>query len=346
MIAIVGGGVAGMAAALALAPRPVVLISRAGPGGESSSILAQGGIAATLGAGDSAADHLADTLAAGDGLCDADLARDILAMAGEAIDFLEHHGVRFDRRDGTFAFGLEAAHSRRRILHARDSTGAEIVRALASAVAGCTSISLHHADVRRILTDGGGVTGLLLGDGTVLAASHILLATGGLGGLYTDTTNPPGHLGQGIALAARAGGINHRFGLSDAIMIKDNHVAMAGGIRPAIERARIGAGHMVKIEVEVDTLDQLREAMTVGVNVVLLDNMTPDMLRAATAIVGGRALTEASGGITPETAAEIAVTGVNLISVGWITHSAPILDIGLDYSTESDAGFDPGAHAP
>ncbi|WP_222368032.1 carboxylating nicotinate-nucleotide diphosphorylase [Rhizobium leguminosarum] len=127
------------------------------------------------------------------------------------------------------------------------------------------------------------------------------------------------------------GGMNHRFALYDAVLIKDNHVAIAGGVAEAIRRARAGVGHMVKIEVEVDTLDQLREAMETGVDAVLLDNMTPDQLREAVAIVAGRAITEASGRVTPITAAAIAASGVDLISVGWLTHSAPVLDIGLDF---------------
>jgi len=126
------------------------------------------------------------------------------------------------------------------------------------------------------------------------------------------------------------GGANHRFGLDDAMLIKDNHIAIAGGVRPALERARRHAGHLVKIELEVDTLDQLAEALEVGVDAVLLDNMTPQTMRRAVEMVDGRAVTEASGRITVETAAEIAATGVDLVSSGWITHSAPILDLGLD----------------
>ncbi len=132
------------------------------------------------------------------------------------------------------------------------------------------------------------------------------------------------------------GGANHRFGLDDAVLIKDNHIAVAGGVATAIERARAFAGHLVKIEVEVDTLDQLREALAAGPDVVMLDNMGPDRLREAVAIAnaavdGGRGvLLEASGGVTLETVAAIAETGVDLISVGWITHSAPVLDLGLD----------------
>ncbi len=126
------------------------------------------------------------------------------------------------------------------------------------------------------------------------------------------------------------GGANHRFGLDDAMLIKDNHVAMAGGIRPALRRAKAGAGHLVKIELEVDTLEQLAEALEEGVDAVLLDNMGPETLRRAVEMVAGRAITEASGRITRETAPAIAAAGVDLISSGWITHSAPILDLGLD----------------
>ena len=127
------------------------------------------------------------------------------------------------------------------------------------------------------------------------------------------------------------GGANHRFGLDDAVLVKDNHIAAAGGIRPAVERVRAGIGHLVKVEVEVDTLAQLEEALGVGVDAVLLDNMPPEELRQAVAIVDGRAITEASGGVTPAMAPAIAATGVDLISIGWLTHSVTALDIGLDY---------------
>jgi nicotinate-nucleotide pyrophosphorylase (carboxylating) len=136
--------------------------------------------------------------------------------------------------------------------------------------------------------------------------------------------------------AVRAGGgMNHRFALYDAVLIKDNHIAVAGGVRDAIRSAKAGVGHLVKIEVEVDTLLQLREAMEEEVDAVLLDNMPPEQLREAVQIVAGRAITEASGRITPQTAAAIAATGIDLISVGWLTHSAPVLDIGLDFQSQS-----------
>jgi nicotinate-nucleotide pyrophosphorylase (carboxylating) len=132
--------------------------------------------------------------------------------------------------------------------------------------------------------------------------------------------------------AVRAGGgANHRFGLDDAILIKDNHIAIAGGIAQALQRARAAAGHLVKIEVEIDNLDQLKEALGEGADAVLLDNMSLDRLAEAVALVDGRAMTEASGRVTPESAPAIGATGVDLISVGWLTHSAAVLDTGLDF---------------
>jgi nicotinate-nucleotide pyrophosphorylase (carboxylating) len=132
--------------------------------------------------------------------------------------------------------------------------------------------------------------------------------------------------------AIRAGGgANHRFGLDDGVLIKDNHVAVAGGIRAALERVRGAVGHMVKVEIEVDTLEQLKEALSFDIDAVLLDNMGVEDLRLAVALVDGRAITEASGGITPATAGALAATGVDLLSMGWLTQSARALDIGLDH---------------
>ena len=127
------------------------------------------------------------------------------------------------------------------------------------------------------------------------------------------------------------GGFNHRFGLDDAVLIKDNHIAAAGGIGPALERVRQGLGHMVKIEIEVDTLAQLEQALSLGADTILLDNMTPDELRRAVNLAKGRAVLEASGNVALETVRVIAETGVDYISYGAITHSAVNLDIGLDF---------------
>ncbi len=129
------------------------------------------------------------------------------------------------------------------------------------------------------------------------------------------------------------GGANHRFGLDDAILIKDNHVAAAGGIAEAIKRARAYSGHMVKLECEVDSISQLEEALAAKADIVLLDNMSNEQLREAVRMTAGRAVLEASGNVMLKTVRGIAETGVDLISSGALTHSAPVLDIGLDFET-------------
>jgi nicotinate-nucleotide pyrophosphorylase (carboxylating) len=210
-------------------------------------------------------------------------------------------------------------------------------------------VHIHKADGARltpgddIATLSGPARGILTAErvalnfmghlsGIASATAAIADAISPYGTKVTDTRKTTPGLRQVQKYAVRVGGgANHRFGLDDAILIKDNHVAVAGGIKPAIARARAYAGHLVKIEVEVDTLDQLREALDAGVEAVLLDNMTPDQLREAVALVDGRAITEASGGITPDTAPLIAASGVDLMSVGWLTHSVRVLDLGLDY---------------
>jgi nicotinate-nucleotide pyrophosphorylase (carboxylating) len=127
------------------------------------------------------------------------------------------------------------------------------------------------------------------------------------------------------------GGFNHRFGLDDAVLIKDNHLVAAGGIKPAVERVRAGLGHMTKIELEVDTLAQLEDALSIGVDTILLDNMGTDDLKRAVELAKGRAVLEASGNVTLATVRAIAGTGVDYISSGAITHSAANLDVGLDF---------------
>jgi nicotinate-nucleotide pyrophosphorylase (carboxylating) len=126
------------------------------------------------------------------------------------------------------------------------------------------------------------------------------------------------------------GGSSHRYGLDDAVLVKDNHVALAGGIAEAVLRVRKSVGHLVKIEVEVETLGQLDDALAIGVDAVLLDNMDLPTLREAVRRARGRAVTEASGGIRLENVREVAETGVDLVSLGWLTHSAPALDVALD----------------
>jgi len=127
------------------------------------------------------------------------------------------------------------------------------------------------------------------------------------------------------------GGTNHRFGLYDAVLVKDNHIAAAGGLAEALNAVRTAVGHLVKIEVEVDTLDQLEKVLRFPIDAVLLDNMDAGTLKRAIAFVKGRVITEASGGVTLESVREIAKTGVDLISVGALTHSARSLDSSLEW---------------
>ncbi|MBA2127275.1 carboxylating nicotinate-nucleotide diphosphorylase [Hyphomicrobium methylovorum] len=157
-------------------------------------------------------------------------------------------------------------------------------------------------------------------------------AVAGTGARIVDTRKTTPGLRAFEKYAVRCGGgFNHRVGLFDAVLIKDNHIVAAGGIAPAIRAAKAAVGHMTKIEIEVDTLDQLELVLREPVDCVLLDNMNPATLAKAVQLVSGRCLTEASGGVTLETVNAIAKSGVDLISVGALTHSAPVFDFGLDF---------------
>ena len=146
----------------------------------------------------------------------------------------------------------------------------------------------------------------------------------------TRKTTPGLRFAEKYAVRA-GGGVNHRFGLDDAILIKDNHIAIAGSVEKALTRAKQYAGHLVKVEIEVDTLEQLEKVLYYRPDAILLDNMDSKTLREAVTLIGGNAISEASGRITAENAPEVAETGVDLISIGWLTHSTKVLDIGLDF---------------
>jgi L-aspartate oxidase len=208
---IIGGGLAGVVTALALAPRPVILLAKAPLTEAAASAWAQGGVAAAMGEDDRPDLHAADTVAAGGGLVDPDVAARIAAAGADAIADLERQGVAFDRdAAGRLMLGLEAAHGRRRIVHvAGDGTGAAIMRVLAAAVRATPSITLIEGlEARRLLVDDRGVAGVLAAgpcNACLLPSRQVVLATGGLGGLFGHTTNPLGAIGHGLALAARAG---------------------------------------------------------------------------------------------------------------------------------------------
>jgi nicotinate-nucleotide pyrophosphorylase (carboxylating) len=226
--------------------------------------------------------------------------------------------------------GLPAALSAFRLLdfsiriqeHAVDGQDVEAGTVLATVQGPARSILSAERTALNLL-------GRLCGIATATRDMQALVAPHGAHIVCTRKTTPGLRALEKYAVRC-GGGHNHRFGLDDAVLIKDNHVALAGGIRPAFERARRAVGHLVKIEIEVDSLDQLREALDLGADVVLLDNMPVEMLREAVVLAKGRAITEASGGINPRTAAGIAATGVNFLSMGWLTHSAPSLDVALD----------------
>jgi L-aspartate oxidase len=208
---VIGAGLAGLMTALHLAPMPVVVLSAAPLGHEAASGWAQGGLAAAVGEDDSCALHLADTLAAGDGIVDAGVARRIVGAAPALVDDLVALGVAFDRdAAGRIAVGLEAGHGRRRIVHARgDASGREILRGVIAAVRRTPSITvLEGVSALRLAMRDGAVAGVLVQgpDGpSLIATGQVVMATGGLGGLYAHSTNPAGAIGQGLVMAARAG---------------------------------------------------------------------------------------------------------------------------------------------
>ncbi|MGJ4918173.1 carboxylating nicotinate-nucleotide diphosphorylase [Bradyrhizobium oligotrophicum] len=208
----------------------------------------------------------------------------------------------------------------------------EVVRPDGSAAAPGDTIATISGPARALLTGERVALNFLCRlSGVASATASLVAAVKGTKAqiVCTRKTTPGLRALEKYAVRAGGGG-NHRFGLDDAVLIKDNHIAIAGGIKAAITRAKAHAGHLVKIEVEVDTLAQLEQALTLGVDAVLLDNMTPAELETAVGMIGGKAIAEASGRINVETAPAIAAAGVDLISVGWITHSSAALDIGLD----------------
>lgn len=167
--------------------------------------------------------------------------------------------------------------------------------------------------------------------GIATATAAVVESIKGTGAVVAETRKTtPGLRSLEKYAVLKGGGSNHRHTLGDAVLIKDNHVAITGGVRQAVQLVRSAVGHTVKIEVEVDTLEQLEELLDDPADIVLLDNMTLDELRRAVSMVGGRMIVEASGGITPESARQVAETGVDVLSMGWLTHSVRALDVALD----------------
>jgi L-aspartate oxidase len=230
---IIGAGLAGLTTAIELSPLPCIVLSAGAVSTGTSTGWAQGGVAAAVGPDDDPELHAIDTIAAGAGLCDPDVVRAITAGAPDAIAWLSGQGAEFDRAaDGTLRLGLEGAHGRRRIVHAHgDRTGAELLETVVDAARALASVSLwDHSPAREILTSGGRVTGVLVDtpDGEIeLRSDIVLLATGGIGGLFSHTTNPLSSRGQGLALAHRAGAT-----LRDVEMVQFHPTALDVGVDP------------------------------------------------------------------------------------------------------------------
>lgn len=253
-----------------------------------------------------------------------DLTTDALVPAHQ-----QGEGAIVARQAGRIA-GLEVALETFRILD--PSAGWSVLVGDGQDSAAGSELCILRGSARALLT--GERTALnLLGRlcGIATATRDVLKRLEGLPTRVACTRKTTPGLRRLEKYAVRAGGgSNHRFGLDDAVLVKDNHRLLAGGVVEAVRRARVAIGHMVKLEVEVDTLDELDQVLAVGVDAVLLDNMPLDTLREAVSRCRGRAFTEASGGITPDNARDVAETGVDLISLGFLTHSAPALDVALD----------------
>ena len=267
-------------------------------------------------------------------LIDAILAEDL----GRAGDITSNACIGADARlTGTFAArsegriaGIECV--RLAVLALDPQARIEILTADGEDAAAGAALVRVNANARALL--GAERTALnLLGrlSGVATLTRAYVRAVEGTKATITDTRKTTPLLRALEKYAVRCGGgVNHRFGLDDAILIKDNHVVAAGGVGVAVRRARAAAGHLVKVEVEIDRLDQLDEALAAGPDVVMLDNFALDDLREAVARTAGRAVLEASGGVNLSTVRAIAETGVSVISVGALTRSAPALDVGLD----------------
>jgi len=212
------------------------------------------------------------------------------------------------------------------------AVGVDIAVVDGSEVVPGTTLAVVEGPARSLLTaerTALNLLGRLSGIATVTASVVAAVAGTGAAVVCTRKTTPGLRALEKYAVRA-GGGANHRFGLDDAVLVKDNHLAIAGSVTEAVARVRRRVGHLVKVEVEVDTLDQLDELLAVGADAVLLDNLGPDRLATAVQRVAGRMITEASGGITPEGAAAVARSGVDLLSLGWLTHSPRSFDVGLD----------------
>lgn len=260
-----------------------------------------------------------------------DITTDSIVPAGRACTarmMARESGVIAGISVGTAAFGLLDP-SVTVVQHAADGDRVDAGTCLASISGPARAVLSAERTCLNIICHLSGIAS---------ATRAVVDAVAGTGAAVVDTRKTtPGLRSLEKWAVTLGGGSNHRFGLDDAVLIKDNHIAVAGGITAAVHAAKQHAGHLVKIEVEVDTLEQLDEALALDIDVVMLDNFDLDRLRVGVQRVrdhaqrtGRRVLVEASGGIRPDTAAAIAATGVDLLSIGRLTNSSPNLDIALD----------------
>jgi nicotinate-nucleotide pyrophosphorylase (carboxylating) len=239
-------------------------------------------------------------------------------------------GVIAARKAGTIA-GVQLAQASFKTLD--PFAQFEVVVADGETVANGGVIARVSGDARALLTAERTALNFLghLSGIATLTARYVAAVAGTKARIVDTRKTTPGLRALEKFAVRCGGGVNHRFGLFDAVLIKDNHIVAAGGIGAALERARAQSGHMVKVEIEVTNLDEIDEALQLDPDALLLDNMDVSALQAAVREVAGRVTTEASGGINLDSVRAIAETGVDLISVGALTHSAPVLDIGLDF---------------
>ena len=259
---------------------------------------------------------------------DLGLAGDVTTMA--AIDAASRGTAEIvARQPGTIA-GLEVALAVFPVLDRDVDIRPEVTDG--AQVTADTLLARVQGPTRALLTGERAALNLLgHASGIATATRAVVDAVAGTAARIADTRKTTPGLRALEKHAVRCGGgHNHRFGLFDAVMLKDNHLVAAGGIAPAVAAVRARVGHTVHVEVEVDRLEQVEEALAAGADSILLDNLGDDELRDAVTLVAGRAVTEASGGITPQRAAGVARTGVDVVSLGWLTHSAPRLDVALD----------------
>ena len=368
-VVIAGCGVAGLYAALNLPEEMNILMLSKKDLESCDSMLAQGGICVLRDESDYDS-YFEDTMRAGHYENRKESVDIMIRSSRDVINDLLNFGVRFAKNpDGSLAYTREGAHSRPRICFHEDITGKEITTTLLSHVKKCSNVTiLEYTTMTDILVDDGKCTGMAAetkeGETLHIHADNTIMVSGErtalnylqrLSGIATYThqvarllegssttlldtrkTTPCMRIFEKYAVCV-GGGQNHRYNLSDGVLLKDNHIDAAGGVKEAILAAKAYAPFVRKIEVETENLDMVKEAVEAGADIIMLDNMTPEQMSEAIRLIDGRAKTECSGNITKENIKTITALGVDYVSSGALTHSAPILDISLKHLKVTDS---------